>query len=188
MNKWKPADERAFLRSFFEEVMDDFLQNLHSPSWWLSVVTVGILLSVVAAYATRGLDRLFRYFGKKWADRSEKSKDKFARKVAVLQQSPEARAAYFREEVRYRHTAIFGAVVATFLLGLLAAVSIIDSHGLTPGGSVAIGASKVSFIPAFVFGFYAISSCIVAFMSTAAYSAAQSMARHLKAAEGHLLP
>ncbi|QVN19289.1 hypothetical protein [Burkholderia pyrrocinia] len=166
--------------------MDDFLQNLHSPYWWLSVVTVGILLSIVAAYATRGLDRLFLYFGKKWADRSEKSKDKFARTVAALQQSSEARAAYFREEVRYRHTAIFGAVVATFLLGLLGTISIVDPHQLiTRGAGASLG---YGMFPAFVYGFYAISSCIVAFMSTASYSAAQSMARHLKAAEGHLLP
>ena len=182
----KPADVRAFLRSFFGESMDDFLQNLHSPYWWLSVVTVGIFLSIVAAYATRGLDRLFRSFGKRWSDRSEKSKERFARTVAALKKSPEARAAYFREEVRYRHTAIFGAVVATFLLGLLGAISIVEPNQAIAGKTV--GSWEMGGLSAFVFAFYAISSCIVAFMSTASYSAAQSMARHLKAAEGHLLP
>lgn len=187
MKNGKPADARAFLRSFFGEAMDDFLQNLHSPYWWLSVVTVGVVLSVVATYATRGIDRICGSLWKQWANRSEKAKGRFADKVALLKQNPEARAAYFREEVRYRHTAIFGAVVATFLLGLLA---IIESHRFTGMGGVAIavGVSRGSTIDAFIFGFYAISSCIVAVGSAASYSAAADMARHLRAAEEHLLP
>ncbi|WP_157650972.1 hypothetical protein [Burkholderia ubonensis] len=166
--------------------MDDFLQYLHSPSWWLSVVAVGIVLSIIAAYITRVLDRVFGFALRKWADRSEQAKRTFANKVAVLRQSADARTAYFRDEVRYRHTAIYGAITATFLLGLLAGVSALESHRLAALGAAA--RVQVRDVAALIYAFYAISACVAALMSTTAFSKAQSMARHLRAAEAHLLP
>lgn len=46
--------------------MVQFVANLRSPSWWLSVVVVGILLNVIANYLTRGIDLASSRLSSRW--------------------------------------------------------------------------------------------------------------------------
>ncbi|KVT68869.1 hypothetical protein [Burkholderia ubonensis] len=167
--------------------MAEFLLNLHSTSWWLSVVVVGIIASIIATYGVRGLDRVGGIFGKKWTQRSERSKKQFEDMVAALKKSPEARNAYFREEVRVRQAAIYSVGLSVFLLGLMAGVSGLDSRRLLAEGPQSTD-PQMTLTTILVLGFYVVAACGTAFAATAAYSRAQTMARHLRAAEADLMP
>ncbi|MBU9445899.1 hypothetical protein [Burkholderia multivorans] len=166
--------------------MSEFWQLLHSTSWWLSVVVVGVLASIIATYGVRGLDRMGLSFGRKWTERSARSKKQFDDTVDVLKKSAEARAAYFREEVRLRQTAIYTIAISVFLLGLMAGISGVDMHRLIADGAQSADQESTRFT-ILVLGVYVVAACATAFGATTAYSKAQLMARHLRAAEADLM-
>ena len=50
--------------------MESFLENLKSPSWLISVVVVGIILSWIAAYVKEGTDRVGSILSRRWGERT----------------------------------------------------------------------------------------------------------------------
>lgn len=54
--------------------MEEFMNNLSSPSWWAGVVIIGILLNVLSGYLKDGLDKGSSRVSRWWANRSEKSR------------------------------------------------------------------------------------------------------------------
>ena len=53
-------------------VMDQILQELSEPSWWVSVVAVGILLNLGTAYLKPLLDRLIATFSRRYRERNQR--------------------------------------------------------------------------------------------------------------------
>ncbi|MFJ4349595.1 hypothetical protein ACIPZ5_01700 [Pseudomonas sp. NPDC089428] len=64
--------------------MEAFVENLTSTYWWASVVIVGLLISVFAAYVKSGIDSVFGRFSDVWKNRTEKKLARFEELVVTL--------------------------------------------------------------------------------------------------------
>jgi hypothetical protein len=55
-----------------DQQMKVFLENFQSIQWWISVVLVGIVINLAAAYLKPGLDVLIGRISVRWVARTEK--------------------------------------------------------------------------------------------------------------------
>ena len=97
--------------------MDEFLKTLGSLYWWLSVVLVGFMLNLLAAYAKDPTDRLASALSRSWRQRSERSQRERNALIGILRQDPTKREEVFQDEIRcgLRLTG-FGMLAIFFLL------------------------------------------------------------------------
>jgi hypothetical protein len=95
------------------------LINFFTAAWWTSTVIGAILLSLFAAYAKDILDRAISAMSRKWATRSQRSREEFQRTVRELASSSAKRERFHREERRWRSNAIFYLVLTVALAALL---------------------------------------------------------------------
>lgn len=59
-----------------ESLMNEFLSNVNSLYWWISVVVVGILLNVISSYSRDWIDRALSRISGWWANRSDVRRQK----------------------------------------------------------------------------------------------------------------
>ena len=105
--------------------MESFVENLQSPAWWISVVVVGIILSVVSQYLKEVIDSSLSRISVSWRSRSEKAKANRLREIEVLRGDNHKQYLLLFEEMRNR----ISAGVYTILAFLIAIFSIF----MTPG-------------------------------------------------------
>lgn len=77
-----------------EDLMDAFILNLKDVSWWVSVVVVGLLISLLAAYVKTGVDTIFSRFSSAWKKRVEQSANKRLAQVSELIKNDRARISW----------------------------------------------------------------------------------------------
>lgn len=68
---------------FWIKAMKEFLSNLGSSYWWISVVIVGILINVSSFYLTRKLDKRLSNISSWWRKKSE---EKNARRLKEIEE------------------------------------------------------------------------------------------------------
>ena len=90
--------------------MDELLQNLSSPAWWVSVVVAGVVVNVVAHYLRQLLDSRLARVSTRWAARRDARQRQRASLLAALKASEHKQLLYATSEVRYwiRGTFFFG--------------------------------------------------------------------------------
>ncbi|HEX9928943.1 MAG TPA: hypothetical protein VGB02_10455 [Pyrinomonadaceae bacterium] len=86
--------------------MGEFLSNISTIYWWVSVVVVGILLNVFSAYIRDALDWIFSRLSKWWSVRTETKRAERQKQLKLLFNDKEAQDEMIREEFRDRLNAI----------------------------------------------------------------------------------
>lgn len=89
--------------------MDKILSNLTSPAWWIGVVLVGTLVSLIAAYLKPVIDKVLSRLSTYWKERVEQKNKKREEEIMFLRDNPEQRiATHFQEmSCRIRATQYF---------------------------------------------------------------------------------
>lgn len=82
--------------------MSKVLDFLNSPAWWLSVVVVGILINLIAAYAKPVIDRAFSILSVSWKMRSQRQQQARMEKINDLRKDVHAQILFAVEELRLR--------------------------------------------------------------------------------------
>ena len=70
--------------------MSSFAENLAEPSWWLSVVFVGIAINAMSSLLARANHVVFSRISKRLASRTIKRREERAASVALIRSSPTA--------------------------------------------------------------------------------------------------
>lgn len=81
--------------------MNEFLNNLSSAYWWLSVVAVGIVINLVSHFLQKKLDSQLSKASTWWQRMSDKQKRKRLEEIERLRNAQEQLLASF-SELRYR--------------------------------------------------------------------------------------
>ena len=82
--------------------VDEFIKNLGSGYWWISVVVVGLLINLVSAYLKTPLDGFMVRTWGWWRDRSAKRRERFERHASALSNDPHRQLIYLGMEMRGR--------------------------------------------------------------------------------------
>ena len=102
--------------------MEDFFYSLTSPFWWLSVVVVGVLVSVIGAYLKGLIDCLLSFFFNAWKVRVQNKLLKKAKLIEHLNSDDRTLILLGFEENRFRNRStlflIIGVTVFLFVLQL----------------------------------------------------------------------
>jgi hypothetical protein len=101
-------------------LMNDLITSIRSPSWWVGVFLVGILTSVVAAYAKPYLDALLGRASQAWATRTRKRTETFERRVDLAMKDDGERARLRFETIRQLSVSTFFLVFGfcTIIVGI----------------------------------------------------------------------
>jgi hypothetical protein len=110
--------------------LDDFLKGLASPSWWMGVVIVGIIINVLSAYLKKPLDKLFGSISSGWRERSERKSKERNDLIDTLKSDESLLVLFALTENRYRTRSV-GFLLMSFAMFsgsiLLAETTIIAS-------------------------------------------------------------
>ncbi len=74
--------------------MDAFLNNLNSPSWWIGVVVVGILINIGGYYLRKKLDSTLSRMSSWWGKRSESRRLNREKQIEYLRKNPHEKVPY----------------------------------------------------------------------------------------------
>ena len=107
--------------------MDDLLKFLTSPSWWIGVVLVSLLINLASAYIKSPLDGFLSNVSRRWSERSARSKQKRAALVASLAADKHKQLLYLAEESRCRFRELLWVALAIFLLVAFVADSFLSN-------------------------------------------------------------
>lgn len=98
--------------------MQSVLETLKSPSWWVSVVLVGVAASLLATYLKPVLDRAGNRLSRRWAERTEARKTARTRTIEYLRSNPHEQIMLSLGELGHRTAAATLFALGT-LMGLL---------------------------------------------------------------------
>lgn len=115
--------------------MNELLRNISSPSWWVGVVIVGILINLISAYLKPRIDGIVSKFSTR--RRNQLAADREFRKATVerLRADPHEQVMAVASELRWRMRSL-GAM-------LLGAVCIICYIGVaSPNSGLAAGSAQ----------------------------------------------
>jgi len=132
--------------------MDEIIKNVASPAWWVSVVIVGILVSIIGAFLKDYVEEWASAVSSKLREVRKLRKEGFKQKIQRLASSSAMREKARFEILRNLIVSLFLLTmsVLTFLLGVFAA-----GIGVFRGPSVA-----VFFAPAVIVFIYVITGLI----------------------------
>jgi hypothetical protein len=98
--------------------MRDFLNNLSSTYWWISVVIVGVIINIVSAYLVRKLDPRLSLLSSWWRKRSEAKRDKRKVEIEKLRGNSHEQILIALSEIRQRIRAVVYVLWGIVFLGL----------------------------------------------------------------------
>lgn len=103
--------------------MDEVLQELTKPQWWVSVVIAGIAINLISAYLKKPVDRLL-VAGPAWLRaRSARKKAEWERLVDAMVRSQEERHFIMHLITRLRISAVHFLVFSILFLALPSAMA-----------------------------------------------------------------
>ena len=108
--------------------MSDFINNLSSIYWWISVVIVGILINLLSAYLKVKLDSSLSRVSSWWRNKSEARKAQRLKDLARLRNDSQEQMKLMLSILRYRITSIM-----YFLWGVTIIVLAISIDQMTLG-------------------------------------------------------
>ena len=114
--------------------MTNFLRDIGSPYWWLSVFVVGLAVNLLSAYLKPRLDRLLAKGSTSWATRNEKKKAAFLARVERCRSSEHQQVMLSHSVTRQYLATLTILVMAGILVTF---VSIIDALPAPLGVAVA---------------------------------------------------
>src|SRR4051812_1396981 len=97
--------------------MNEILQEIKKPVWWVSVVAVGLILNVLSSYLRDGIDRgAKRFFG--WTRSvNARARERFERNVEGLKGDPTKRILYAIKAVEIRQQFQLRSLWGTIFIG-----------------------------------------------------------------------
>lgn len=99
--------------------MEAFVENLKDASWWASVVIVGLLISVFAAYIKSGIDSVLGRFSSVWKSRTDKKLARFEARVATLAASEPEKIKAMAQINTHLLRAVINMVLSVLILTML---------------------------------------------------------------------
>ncbi|MGL4796249.1 MAG: hypothetical protein ACRC23_21415 [Aeromonas jandaei] len=108
--------------------MDEIINELAKPVWWVSVVIAGIAINLFSSYLKSLLDRTIAKTSSWWRSKSDARQKAWKRQVELLSASEDARNAASWLEIRSRLQSMHLLLLAIFLLLL----PILLASALTP--------------------------------------------------------
>ncbi len=111
--------------------MKDFITNISSLYWWISVVVVGILINLFSSYLKDRLDRYLSGVSSRWRQQSEKQKAKTQRILDKLRNEPSEQVFLLLSELRTRIKCLFMLVWGVLLYGFVTMISSVPSDDIT---------------------------------------------------------
>jgi hypothetical protein len=108
--------------------MKEFLTQVGSVYWWMSVVAVGIIINLASAYLKYPMDRYLSTVSVRWRNKSEVRKAEWLRKVRELRADPTEQYMFGIEELRLRLQSFWD--VLWGFLGCIVAVLVGDPGNL----------------------------------------------------------
>ncbi|KVP31907.1 hypothetical protein [Burkholderia ubonensis] len=98
------------------------LDDLASPTWWVTTVAAAIALKVAANYVQLGLEKAVSKGTSAWANRSRAAKEQYEQLVADLRVDATLRERQFQREIRLRHKALLS--MGFTIVGFVGMVSV----------------------------------------------------------------
>jgi hypothetical protein len=95
--------------------MMDFLHNLSSPSWWVGVVAVGIVINLVSSYLKPRIDNWAAGFSAKRRSRLERQRQEHETHVNLLATDPLEFDFVALSEIRRRQRCVMGLLFSVIL-------------------------------------------------------------------------
>lgn len=110
--------------------MNDFIKNLSSVYWWLSVVFVGIAINLFSALFKDKLDSFFTKTSTWWKNKSEKRKSEFESAVKRLTGNPHIQMMVSFEGIRSKMMSIHMLLmtIVFFIFGI--SIELLSPHPL----------------------------------------------------------
>jgi hypothetical protein len=105
--------------------MKDFFSSLSSPSWWVGVVIVGILINLISAYLKPRLDRWLSGSSKWWATRTEEQRRSRQARIQKLRESQHEQTMAGLAALRSALQAVLLSVMTGLLVVCLIGLSIL---------------------------------------------------------------
>lgn len=94
--------------------MEEFIKSLSSPSWWIGVVIVGIVINIASAYLKNPIDKVLIHTSSSWRIRRTESLEKRKALIELLKTDSELLILYAMSENRFRIRCI-GFILIGFL-------------------------------------------------------------------------
>ncbi|WP_175040152.1 hypothetical protein [Burkholderia contaminans] len=106
------------------------LDEIASPTWWITSVVAGVTLKILANYVQSGLEKIVSKGSSAWTSRSRKAKELHVQLVAELQTDAALRERVFQREMRLRSKALMamGLVILSFVGTVGARVGNLAAH------------------------------------------------------------
>lgn len=82
--------------------MSDFWSQIKSPSWWLGVVIVGLLINLISAYVKPPLDKGLGFLFNWWSTRNKSLRDNQTALVERIKTDSQEQNIFIAHEIRYR--------------------------------------------------------------------------------------
>lgn len=108
-------------------VMNDFLNNLSSPYWWISVFFVGLFINIFSSYFRDGIDRIMPPIFNRLKKANKNRKKEIIKKAKLIHENHSERIEFTNYENSVRHNLTFILLVfLIFMILLLEIGSLID--------------------------------------------------------------
>jgi len=104
--------------------MESFINQISTPSWWISVVAVGIVINLVSTYLKPTVDGGLSNISSWWRKRSEAEKDKKQKYLEKLRGNNEEQFFAATDDLRERIRAIHLLLIGVFVMLLPAFVDL----------------------------------------------------------------
>lgn len=95
--------------------MENIVEELSSPVWWVTVVIAGFLINVIAAFVFKKLDNSFSNFSSRFREMSEQRRSERDQRVEHLRNDYKSLYLISLDEIRYRLRMVQGVVLGVFI-------------------------------------------------------------------------
>jgi hypothetical protein len=124
--------------------MNEILELLTAPTWWISVVVVGIAINLISAYLKPTLDSRLSGISSWWRLRSERQRAERLALVEKLRNSQHEQLLASMDDLRDRSRAVYMLLIGIFAM--------LFGYGVIPeiASIITFGFGAVSFLMAFL--------------------------------------
>lgn len=129
--------------------MKEILQSLTSPTWWFSVVLVGVIINMVSAYLKPTTDAIWARYSSIRRSKQEEGQKKRKEYIEYLRSNPQEQLFCAFREMRHRYRAQLMLVQATFMF-------IVPVTALQH-----LSATEKELVEGFIIGFFASSAIVM---------------------------
>lgn len=98
--------------------MDEITKNLSSPTWWISVVLVGLLINLASAYLKPAIDRLMSILSQRWLTKAHERRNAYENEISELSVNIEQQRQYEHKHLSLLLHALFGLGFAALLIAM----------------------------------------------------------------------